>query len=138
MSDIPFKYLKTCLVSRNEINEAQSFVEDCDDANQWMFQHLSALQPHSPVATDILETIHSWSHNHREIIREIVQLDPTLAFRMHNIFCNVCGSVMHAVTRNNERRIPSLTTIVLRDVTRIRDSLQVSNLHLFTSFHYPI
>ena len=96
-----------------------------------MFQHLSALQPHSPVATDILEAIDRWSHNHREIIREIVDLDPTLAFRMHNIFCNVCGSVMHAITNKTERRIPSITNIVIQDVTRLRDSLKVIILKLF-------
>ena len=115
-------------VSRNEAHEAQSLIEDCDDCNQWMFQHLATVQPRSPVASDVLEAINHWSLAHREIIREIVDLDPTLAFRMHNIFCNVCGSVMYAVSNNTTRRIPSLTNIVIQDMTRLRDSLQVNIL----------
>ena len=103
---------------------APELVKDCDDASGWMFQHLSSLQPHKPQSTELLQTIHSWSSNHRELIREIVDLDPTLAFRMHNIFCNVCGTIMHAVTHGTERRIPSITNIVLQDVTKLRDSLK--------------
>ena len=105
---------------------APELVRDCDDASEWMFQHLSSLQPHNPQPTEILQAIHDWSTTHRSLIREIVELDPTLAFRMHNTFCNVCGTVMHSVTHNTARRIPSITNIVIQDATRLRDALRVS------------
>ena len=124
-------YILTCLHllsgSPNEPHMAPELVKDCDDASEWMFQHLSSLQPHNPQPTDILQAIHDWSTTHRSLIREIVELDPTLAFRMHNTFCNVCGTVMHSVTHNTARRIPSITNIVIRDATRLRDALRVSN-----------
>ena len=66
-----------------------------------------------------------WQRQHIELIDEIVEMDPTLAFRMHNVFCNVCGTVMYDMTHKKTQQIPTKLEHVVRDITSLRDKLKV-------------
>ena len=66
-----------------------------------------------------------------DLIDEIVEMDPTLAFRMHNVFCNVCGTVMFDMSRKQTNQIPTKLQKVIQDIKAVRDKVKVShNKHL--------
>ena len=95
-----------------------------------MYQHINEMRSRSPIPNDTLTAIDQWSRRHLELISQIVDIDPTRAFRMHNIFCNVSGSVMYALTHNNASRLPSTLNLVLADLQNLLTQLQVCSLSI--------
>ena len=101
-------------------------LKDVREARDWMYQHIQELQTRIPPPRNIVIAVDHWQRQHIELIDEIVDMDPTLAFRMHNVFCNVCGTVMYDMTHKRTQQIPSKLEQVIRDITSVRDKVKVS------------
>ena len=102
-----------------------------------MYGHINEYRARSTIPDDVLIAIDQWSRRHLELVKEITDIDPTRAFRMHNIFCNVCGSIMYGITHNSASRIPSTLNLVIQDLNRLLTSLQVRFILYFPLHNHP-